>query len=488
MVAISPGLLATHPAVSTSAPSHRSGKPAEAPPSPCTLVIGAGLTGLATAVALTRGRTPTPVVVWEAGSQVGGKARSHRRSGYTFDITGHWLHLRDPRAIAFLAQLEGDEDDEVADAWTEIARETKVLIADRCLDFPFQANLHGLPAATVARCLDDFVSAQINQVNLINQSDQVDTRGSRDHSFAEFVEGRFGRAMAELFFLPYNRKLWGPALDRLTADCMQRFLPQPDRAQIIAGAVGVPQVGLGYNARFRYPRAGGIDHLPQLLARRAGAGPDCEIFCGRALASIDLERRVAQAAGQSLSFGSLVTTMPLPQLIACIESVPVAIREASQALSSVGWRYLDVATRVPVKADYHWAYVPEPRYPFFRVGIYSNALPAMAPQGGSSLYVELDDRSGPLDEAAIARGLVDLGVIHATQDILFMQERSIDVAYVVQDHVHATHTQTIHNWLRSQGVYSCGRYGAWKYSSMEDALLDGMQAARWVRSGQSEGA
>jgi hypothetical protein len=32
--------------------------------------------------------------------------------------------------------------------------------------------------------------------------------------------------------------------------------------------------------------------------------------------------------------------------------------------------------------------------------------------------------------------------------------------------------------LKQQGVVSSGRYGAWNYSSMEDALLMGRDAAR----------
>ena len=35
-------------------------------------------------------------------------------------------------------------------------------------------------------------------------------------------------------------------------------------------------------------------------------------------------------------------------------------------------------------------------------------------------------------------------------------------------------------WLKSQQVLSCGRYGNWEYSAMEDALIHGKKAARWA--------
>ncbi len=55
-------------------------------------------------------------------------------------------------------------------------------------------------------------------------------------------------------------------------------MPEPDAAQIIGGAIGLAQTGLGYNVNFMYPRAGGIDALPNALRdhiearERAGEG------------------------------------------------------------------------------------------------------------------------------------------------------------------------------------------------------------------------
>ena len=55
----------------------------------------------------------------------------------------------------------------------------------------------------------------------------------------------------------------------------------------------------------------------------------------------------------------------------------------------------------------------------------------------------------------------------------FILDRRIANAYVIYDfHYHESHAE-IHEWLRSRGVFSIGRYGDWNYSSMEDALIDG---------------
>ena len=110
----------------------------------------------------------------------------------------------------------------------------------------------------------------------------------------------------------------------------------------------------------------------------------------------------------------------------------------------------------------------------------------MAPEGCSSLYVELSEREGPLDLPAVVRGLVEIGAIDSAEDVLFTAEREIEYAYVVFDDAHAAATRTIFAWLARVGVHSCGRYGAWVYNSMEDSMIQGREAAAWAE-GQVSG-
>ena len=65
------------------------------------VILGAGLTGLSAAYHLTAKRS----LLVERAAEVGGHARSERRDGYTFDVTGHWLHLRDDRVQRLAARL-----------------------------------------------------------------------------------------------------------------------------------------------------------------------------------------------------------------------------------------------------------------------------------------------------------------------------------------------------------------------------------------------
>ncbi len=440
------------------------------------LIVGAGLTGLAAAHHLA-----APWHLIESEAHPGGKATSRRRDGYTFDVTGHWLHLRSPRVRAWL--------DGVVDftSWTEIERVTRVWVAGTSTAYPFQANLHGLPPQLVRECLTGFVEAQLRRA-----------RGESEapRTFSEFVLDRFGAGMAEHFFVPYNRKLWGVDLDELTPEWVSRFVPQPDLDQVIAGAVGVVQEGLGYNARFLYPSIGGIDALPHALL--AGLSPAVDTGRGTVslrtrLRKVDLRHRrvyLEKSDGASVStetreFSQMISSVPLPRLIDVIDEVPDEVREAAALLRSVAWSWFDVALRRPSPTNWHWLYVADPSLPFFRVGNYSNALPAMAPRGGSSLYVEMTARDVVCDQNTLVRGLIEIGAMGSEDDLVFAEHRQLSCAYVLFDKHWASARGRVLDWLRQHGILSTGRYGGWTYNSMEDALIMGMEAADWVQAGGS---
>ncbi len=422
------------------------------------VILGAGLTGLSAAYHL-RARPP---LLLEREQRVGGKVRSRRREGHTFDITGHWLHVPDGPVREVVRGLFGPGD------LVEIERRTGVFTHGVMLPYPFQANLHGLSLEIVQECLVGFVQAREDQA----REDRPSPR-----TFQEYAVARFGSGIARHFFVPYNQKLWGTDLADLTPDRVKRYVPEPEVAQIIGGALGLRQEGLGYNAKFLYPAAGGIDALPE--AFRLGLDP-ASLQLGTSMEEIDVDGRRLRAGGQWMDYSLLVSTLPLPELVRRIPAAPEAVRTAAGRLRSIDWRYLDVATKSATPMDEHWVYVPEPDLPFFRVGSYSNALAAMAPPGGGSLYVELADREGAVDLNRVLLGLSRVGAIAEPDDVRFVDEHTIEHAYVVFDGAWEAATGTILSWLERVGIRSCGRYGAWVYNSMGDSIQQGIDAAAWV--------
>ncbi len=432
---------------------------------PGILVLGGGLCGISAARYLRRGYH-----LLEADARLGGLARSERIGGHTFDHTGHWLHLRDRGIRQVVGRLLGDE-------LLTVKRRSRVFSHDTLTRYPFQANLHGLPPAVVYECLRTY----------LDRRPASGRRRGAHRSFEAFILEHFGEGIAHHFMVPYNEKLWGVHPREMTDTWCRRFVPIPDRDEVLRGAVGHHPPELGYNARFVYPEKGGIETLSRALAREL---PPERVHLGARVEAIDHRRHRLRVGGEWWPYRALVATTPLPELCRLLTAPPARVVRAAERLRWSSVRYLNVGLRRRPPADYHWVYVPEPRWPAYRVGVFSNAAPAMAPRRGASLYVELASR-GDETEAELGRQVVPMlqaaGALGRPEDLAFAKLRRIEHAYVIFDRHHARARQTLLEFFEGADIYPRGRYGSWDYGSMEDAMIQGRQVAKRLRKRYKRG-
>ncbi|MDF1564362.1 MAG: FAD-dependent oxidoreductase [Deltaproteobacteria bacterium] len=427
-------------------------------------IIGAGLTGLACGLELAAaGREHR---IYEASATVGGLARSEVIEGYTFDATGHWMHLRDPEIRRLVEEVLGENK-----TWVE--RSAAIWLGDRFVPYPFQTNVWALPLADRRDCLRGLLRAR----------DRRAAGEAPPRTFRDFVYESLGEGIAERFMIPYNRKLWGVELEELSLDWIGRFVPQPSDEELMLGCLGPPEEDRGYNARFLYPREGGIQALPDGLAARLPASP----LLSTAVVAVDpAKKKLYLAEGSEVPYEALVSTMALPRLVSICEGVPDAVREAAGRLRATHVTYasLGVRQRLPRPTPpHHWVYFPEERFPFYRAGCASAAVPSLAPEQCASFYIEFSHHADtpPADAAAIAEaGLREVGLVHPDDPVEVASVRTLENAYVIHDEDHARARAAVLDWLSPLSIHSVGRYGRWEYASMEDALLAGRHAARVI--------
>jgi protoporphyrinogen oxidase len=418
------------------------------------IVLGAGLAGLAASRELRK--VGVPHRIFEKSQQVGGLAVTAEEAGYRFDRTGHLLHLRSDavKRWAFEALPEPN--------WLEVKRKSGVYSHGVVSKYPFQSNAFGLPKEVAFACVRDFVTA-----NFATEPRPVVT-------FEDYCLRWFGEAISQAFMVPYNEKLLGVHPREVDASWCDRFVPRPALDDVLRGAFGLASAELGYNASFFFPRLG-MGELGKAIAERAGV-----VELGREVTAIDVRARAVQVGDERVAYGSLVTTIPLDVLVARMEGAPAAVVAAGRALRKTHLYYLDVALNTPCERPLHWLYVPEPRFPFYRVGCYSHFSAAMAPPGKASLYVELSSREEPRLASllpAVADGLQELGLIRAPEAIRFARVRKVEHAYVVYDRARAGALEMLRPFLAEHGIVSAGRYAMWEYASMEDAIMQGLAAA-----------
>jgi protoporphyrinogen oxidase len=427
------------------------------------VVLGAGLSGLSAAYHLKEVGVEAEVLEREA--QVGGACRTLKRDGFSFDLTGHLLHLARPESQRLLAALG------VSKALRTHRRKAAIALAGTVTPYPIQINTYRLPREVRRDCLLGFAEAQM-------RSADPSVGGG---SFADWVMSRFGEGFARYFFFPYNRKLFCTEPAELTTEWVGRYVPRPALADVINGSLGLYRGPVGYNATFLYPRRGGIQLLADALA--GGLAP---LRLGTGVRALHLgERELVLDSGETVGWDTLVATAPLSDLAGITTDLPEELRTAAARLRAVGVVNLILGVRGPAPRREHWLYVPEERFAFYRVGIPSNHG-NLAPPGRHTLSVEVSVPSGtpaPADlvQACLA-GLSELGLLRDRADVEVMDQMRLDPAYVIFDVARPAAVASLRDRYRAAGVLLCGRWAEWKYSTMEDALWDGAAVVRRVAS------
>jgi len=434
-----------------------------------TLILGGGLAGLSAAYHLGERGARSRLVV-EAKARVGGTAGSVTTGGFTFDYTGHLLHLHDAYGQALILDLlKGNLASHERKAW--------IYSSGAFTRYPFQANTKGLPPAIVAECVAGFLQTVHRPAALPSAPD-----------FLSWCRANFGDGITRRFMKPYNEKLWRIPLTQLTTEWQGRFVPKPNPSEVVYGAVTDNNKLFGYNASFRYPVKGGIQSLPDALAGRLEEGV---VRTDSPVVAVDLHEKAAQVKGLGeVRYDKLVNTLPLNVFLDLAVPLPEAVKAARKDLRwNTVWN-LNIGIDRPAPADKHWIYYPEKKYPFYRVGYSSNFSPHLAPEGHAALYLEAARPGGTrVDrdklEASMIKGLRDAGLLRRSDEISAKIWMPVPVGYVVYDRARTPAVETIFRHFSTLGVESIGRYGGWKYSFMEETILDGKRCAERLTGGAS---
>lgn len=423
------------------------------------VIIGAGLTGLSAAYHLEK-KQCFAYELFEKEPTYGGLCRSVTQDGFTFDYTGHLLHANDEYFYGLIKDLVGLEQLNV------INRRSFIYSHNRYTQYPFQINLHGLPPETIVECITGY----INRPSIATPI-----------SFRDWVLSTFGSGFAKHFFFPYQQKIFSHKVNHLTAQWTQRFVPSTSLEQILYGALTPPSDGqsIGYNARFLYPKRGGIMSWVAKLANQLLGTVKTEWN----VQSVNMNSKtVTFSNGQIEPYDVLISTMPLDRLLAVLKEKPSThFSPAQSKLQCNQVINFNIGVNRPDLSEKHWVYFPEKQYPFYRVGFWHNFSEHMAPPGCSALYGEFacKGRSKRWITTTTKQSMRMIKKLYgiAPSDVMTEKIISIPHAYVTYDQWREQNLPGILSRLEEHDIYSVGRYGAWKYASMQEAVLDGRAVA-----------
>ena len=311
------------------------------------LILGAGPAGLTFANMLLE-HGEKDFLVLERNPEAGGLCRSTEVDGSPFDIGGgHFLDVKDPGVTSFMFRFLPEDE------WDRYERDSRIDLYGDIIGSPIEANIWQLPEDKQKRYLDAIECAGCN------------TGKDMPARFTEWIEWKLGKAIAEDYMLPYNRKMFGEDLDSLGTYWLEK-LPNVSYEETKMSCVNKKAYGTQPgHARFMYPKKYGYGEAFLRMAEELGEN----IRYNEKVTSIDYENRIVNGI---YSADNIVVTIPWNSVDKHI-GLPDKLYKNLYDL-----KYSSIVTEYdPEMLDTkaHWIYYPDPGKSYHRILVRHNFCP-----------------------------------------------------------------------------------------------------------------
>ncbi len=442
------------------------------------LVIGAGPTGLGAGVRLQEAGK-TNFLIADAAERVGGLARSFvDDQGFWWDIGGHVQFSHYPYFDALM-------DRALPGGWNVHERESWVWMRDRFVPYPFQNNLRYLPKEDAWKCLDGLLTA--------SKADHKD----KPKSFAEWIDRTFGAGIAEVFMTPYNFKVWATPPPLMNYRWIGERVAVTDLRRVLGNVIlGKDDLSWGPNATFRFPKEGGTGAIWEAVADLVGRE---RFWLNNGVTRILPKEKVAVFAdGSKVRYEHLLSTIPLDKLVKIVDGLSPSVVERAQGLVHSSTNVVGIGLEGQPEPELRgkcWMYYPENNCPFYRSTVFSHYAQKNVPDPTKqwSLMLEISESSHkPVNVKTVidetVAGLYATKMITKKDKIVSRWHVRMEHGYPVPSLERDAILDEVQPALEKLGVFSRGRFGAWKYevSNQDHSLMQGVEWADRAMFGTAE--
>jgi len=432
------------------------------------IIIGAGPTGLGAAYRLHE-LGYLNWEIYEKNPYIGGLAASFKdNKGFTWDIGGHVLFSHYDYVDKLVNRLLDNE-------YLLHQRDAWIWLLDSWVPYPFQNNIRYLPKDKLLECLLGLIKVQCNR--------------DKSNNFQEWIPNTFGEGIARHFMLPYNQKVWAYPLELMDKNWIAERVSVIDIERVLKNVVyEQDEREWGPNSQFKFPLHGGTGGLfsrfsPYLKDR---------LTLNEEMVGVDADRKVARfSTGREVSYDILINTTPLDQFIEKMKPRNDSILKAAKSLKHNGVFSIGIGLENPCPSKKFWIYFPEGNCCFYRATYFSNYSPNNVPY--SERYYSLMCETSysefkPEDKNRIVErtveGLVNAKIISEADKNLIDTTYIIDAsyAYPVPTLNRDKALGTIQPYLEGKGIFSRGRFGAWKYEmgNMDHSIMQGVETVNMI--------
>lgn len=395
------------------------------------IVVGAGISGLSIARLLNK---DNEVVVLEADSRPGGMIKCDSIEGSLFHRTGgHVFNTKRNDVMQwFWSFFDKDEQ------FTKALRNSSVVMGDgQIIPYPIENHAYLLDRETGLQIVDDLVEMARNE-------------NIKPNNFEEFLKGRFGNTLYDLYFKPYNWKVWRRDLTKVPLSWLEGKLPMPTVAEIIFANIYHVEERLFVHSSFYYPKKGGSQFIADTLAK------DLDIHYNTPVEKIKKTAKSWEVNGieadRVIFCGNI---KHLPQMI----DGEVDVVSFVNAINSLEYHG---TTSVFCEIDsnpYSWIYQPSMDHLSHRIICTGNFSASNNAEGKMTGTIEFTDE---ISKEEILQQL-DKMPFHPK----YLTHNYERYTYPIQDKDTRSMIAALKKLLEAEGLFLCGRFAEWEYANMD---------------------
>lgn len=419
-------------------------------------VIGAGISGLSSAHFL---KNKYDVTIFEKENQPGGLIKCQRVNGSLFHTCGGHV-------------FNSKRQDVLDWFWSKFQREKEFIKADRnsCvfmdkngtslqhdnIPYPIENHIYLFDEETQKAFYEDL--EEIDRVKGLN------AKFTDYDSFGNFLFWRFGKTLYNLYFQPYNEKVWRRDLSSVPMSWMEGKLPMPSTQDMRDNNANKVEEKAFVHSSFWYEKKDGSQYIADKLAKGLDIRYNAEID--------NLEYKDCKWIVCGEVFDKVVFCGNIKDMVKMIKGVDVEPFKAPvEALEYHG------TTAVFCEIDknpYSWIYQPSRRHESHRIICTGNFSPtnnsALISEGRITATIEFTDEISKED---ILENLKRIPL-----NPQYIDHKYNKFTYPIQDANTREMIKDLKVALSTSHFYFIGRFADWEYYNMDVAIGAAMDTCK----------
>lgn len=397
-------------------------------------IIGAGISGLSVASILS---VNNEVVVFEGNDSPGGLIRCKQIQGSLFhQCGGHIFNTKRKDVYDWFWNLFNREKDFIS------AERNAVVSFDECcfVPYPVENHIYRFDEKTCKNIIKDLID--LSNDNALPPS-----------NFEEFLRRRFGETLYNLYFEPYNLKVWKTSLKNIPLSWLDGKLPMPHLEDILYHNIYRVEEKTFVHSSFYYPKKGGSQFIADTLASKI------DVRYNHRINEIKREREQYLICGEL--FDRVVfcgNIKQLPRLVA--DSVDIS--NFIQSIDNLAWHGTTSVFCELEQNPYSWVYMPSRKHESHRIICTGNFSPQNNFTDKLTGTVEFTDYKS---EEEIIDNLKRIPFSPK-----YLASNYEKYTYPIQHEGNREMVQQLKRKLSVYGIYLTGRFADWEYYNMDAAI------------------